>query len=115
MPFDWGTPERNPTLRVGYSGRPLGDVEACHSVSVGLIATFYASEVDVDSPVSLADVSASWAGLRCVAWLYFHHEDAFPLGYMFQGVVEEDVEDVRLTVAGKVFKPNPSKVLALNI
>jgi len=42
VPADGGVPHRNLTLNwVGYSGRPMGDVEACHSIPIGFISTWF--------------------------------------------------------------------------
>jgi len=94
VPADWGIPKRKLTLSwVGYKGRPLGDVEACNTVSIGFVSALDAFEVAVALPVLLADMSTPWTGLRGVAGLDFSDSYAFSLSYMIQGMPKEAVGD----------------------
>lgn len=67
-PTDGGVPLGNLAPRMSFGdahfwSRPEGEVKACRSVSVRLIAAPDASGVDVAYPVALADIPTPWADL----------------------------------------------------
>ena len=92
-PTDGGVPEG----KLGFLGtaenkiRPLGDVEACRSVSVCFVVAFDASKVAVAFPVLSTDMPAPWTSLAGVVRLDLFDGYAFPLSHMFQGMSEEAV------------------------
>ena len=94
-PTDGGASQRKLAL-LGIAtksslGRPLGDVEACNSVSVRFVAAFCASEVDVAFPVLFACVPTPWAGLACIAGFDFLDNHALSFTDAFQGMSEQAV------------------------
>jgi len=89
--------------------RLLGDVPACGSVPIRLIAASYTSEVDIAYPVLSAYMPAPWTSLRRVVRLNLSNDYALSFSYMLQGMPKEPV-GVTVNLLSAVFAPLTSSL-----